>query len=188
MVKIFFVLLLYILFCGGCSNTCKPKQKPTTTPSHFYKSNKNWLYYVERTTQLVKDKKYPQAQQIILSIVGVKQEDTNNLEIIRNKDFTNIKLDDDKQQQITEVWKDVIDLREKFLYSAAVIADLRNQWQESTQECVITKQQQLITNKLEQLPSILSLEKKIYTCDAIYDACLQLSLQNIDIINPYIDK
>ena len=125
--------------------------------------------------------RYQEVQQIILQIA---QE--NNIAKIRDKNLTNIKLNTAEEQQVTKVWKDVIGLREKFLYSAVTIADLRGEWQKYTKKCTV--EQQSLSKKLADLPTVYSLEKKIKVCDALYDACLQLSLQNIEVINPYIEK
>ncbi|MEX2668832.1 hypothetical protein [Candidatus Uabimicrobium amorphum] len=126
---------------------------------------------------------YQEAKQIILQIA---QENTQEIVKIRKKNLSNTKLNAAQQQQVTKVWKDVIDLRRKFLYSAVIIADLRGEWRKYTKNCTVEKPS--LSKELANLPSVHSLEKRIKVCDVLYDACLQLSLQNIEVINPYIEK
>lgn len=183
MLRALFVCLCVL--CTSCSNTCKIPSSPLTTATPFWQQNKDWQYYISQVAQMQSNVKlrYEKVQQIILQIA---QENTENIAKIREKNLTNIKLNTAEQRQVTTVWKDVIHLRKKFLYSAVIIADLRSEWQKYTKNCTV--KQQSLSQKLANLPSVYSLEKKIKVCDILYDACLQLSLQNIEIMNPYIDK
>ena len=168
----------------GCSQTCRIPETISVTSSPFFQQQQNWNYYIERINSILEETsaEYTSAQKFIAEIAQVDE----LLDVTIQEKLASIELSLAQQKQVTTIWKSVLTLREKFLYSSAVTADLRNQWQENIRDCYLENHH--IGEQLNKLPSILSYEKKMKICDAIYNACLQLSLRNIEIINPYVEE